>query len=76
MEYQPTGERFITEADMKCENCGKTYSTKKSPHVLKDGILVAVSFCSYECYLKFWAECKNFVPLPEYIKPENKEERI
>jgi len=50
---------------MICENCGKIFPTQKSIHVLKNGKKQSITFCSYDCYLKFWADIPNFEPLPQ-----------
>lgn len=58
----------MREGAMICENCGKHYGTKDAAHVIDHGRPQAVTFCSYKCYIEFWSGCKNFEPLPEYIK--------
>lgn len=59
---------------MICSNCGKNFSTKKIAHVLWNGRPEPVSFCSYKCYIEFWHGVDSFEPLPEYIKPQTREE--
>lgn len=61
---------------MICENCGKHFSTKDAVRLLKGKKSVPATFCSYNCYLAFWAECPNFDPLLLDYKPQTKEERI
>jgi len=51
--------------NMECENCGKIFPTQKSIHVLKNGKKQSITFCSYDCYFKFWAGVPNFEPLPQ-----------
>lgn len=48
---------------MQCTQCKKKYN--RGLTLLKDGVPTPATFCSYKCYLKFWAGNENFIPLPE-----------
>lgn len=49
---------------MICRVCNK-YKKGKGLQLLLAGKVQPTGFCSYKCYLKFWAKVPNFEPLPE-----------
>lgn len=55
---------------MKCPNCGTNFT--RSLRVLNSkGKEIIITFCDYDCYLRFWKGMPGFIPLPEFIPEPN-----
>lgn len=52
------------EKPMHCAQCGKV--CKQALYLNKNGKRLSASFCSRDCYLKFWEKVAGFIPLPDY----------
>ena len=55
---------------MKCQHCEKSFTYKAQLYLIdRNGCKVSASFCCYECYLEFWKDNTDFIPLKEYKQP-------
>lgn len=53
----------------KCEYCNRfiTPDNKTIRIITNTGKIQSISFDTYDCYLKFWKNTPNFIPLKQFV---------